>query len=1780
MKKLYLLLVGLCMLPCIALRVSGQTITVPNLAGPYCSGANVTVAYTLSSSYSNNQTFFAELSDVNGNFPGTVIGNNGPTKNSGNISAQFVNSTATSTLYKVRVYSSPAGDTSIPTSAFTINQRPTATYTASPGLNGCIGAIVTYTTQPGQNNYTWTVPGTAGTQYTIISGVITPPATATNSITIVWNTTGNKTVSVNYTDGNTCTSQLNASITTDINNIPTATFTAAPSVSQCVGTAVVYTTQAGQTNYTWTLPGTAGVDYNVTSGTATPVGSATNSITVVWLTSGSKNVKVNYTNSNNCFSAADASNTISVNDRPVATFTAAPATNPCVGTSVTYTTEAGQSNYTWSIPGTAGPDYTLNSGTISPVASATNSITITWNSPGSKPVSVNYSDANTCTSQSPASSTVTANARPAATFSSPAATNVCVGLPVVYTTQAGQTNYTWTLPGTLGVDYNITSGTILPVGSATNSITVVWLTSGSKLVTVNYTDANGCTSVADASKSLTANARPVATFATAPGANACASSPIIYTTQGGGGINSYIWSIPAGATVNSGGTSSSNTVTVTYTGTGSKTVTVNYTDGNGCTSVTPASNTTTLIGVPVFVSGASGSHCQGFTTITFTANSSNGTVNNYSLVTNPIDITTVINSATGAVTFSPTFVGTATITTSAVGCAATASHVENIAQALGTTSFVGASPTACQGSVVDYDATNTGAATIAYSMSPVAAGTINSSTGVVTYNAGFTGTAVITATATPSNPDCVGAPPAAASITVVVTPAVTVPVFNVGPLDTICQNPGSITYTATASNLISPISYSVSPSGAGTMISTTGQLTYNAGFTGTATITATAFGCNGNTTRNFVVTVKSTVAAPVFPSNPTIRKQGGGTVSYGATASFSTGISYALSPAAAGNINSSGLVTFNPTFVGPTATITATAFGCNITPSTNFVVTIVQTPVFTLGGTSTRCQGSGNVTYTATSNNGTVGYSLTTIPNDPTVTVNSLTGVVTYSSGFSGSVIVKAVATNGAVVTDTSFHIITINPAPHLQAPTPTSKIMCSGDSTSLPLVATTGAGSTYSWLLGGGTNITGKATGNQNAINQKLTNTGSQYPDSLWYIVTVTSPPPASCLSIVTDSIKVIVNPKPVLTPISALTICSEANPNISLGASTPLPNSFAWTVSAPAKITGAALGSGNVINQTLINTDVSLPPAVPTAGTVNYFVTPTSQAGCVGNAGTIQVIVNPLPVVVFTSGTSKTICSGTLTNIPLSANLSSSFTYTPATITSLGLISGQASGATALINDTLRNSSNSVVDSIAYNVIATNTSGSTTCIGKPKAVVVRVNPLPVITSKVTDSVCSQSATATPLAASVPSTFEWSIGTVTGSITGQSANPTSSAVSTISQTLTNPSFDTAGFVNYIVIPTSSSLPNCPGSPTTVTVKVNPQPKLTSASTATICSDTRLIYTPTSSVKAGTTIFTYDRTSAVPDIQNKFQVTTTGINDSLSTHFFLTPQNVDYKFLLESAAHCKLDNQHLTVTVNPTPDTPGIGVFPNMKLCVGANSMNFGTSRPPSPLEYFKWSTIGAGTPIQKADSSFSQNALISFPASGTPTVIVESFARGFSCKSKVSSKTIPISNATGNQNVNVAFFANNLVAQAKGVKAYQWGFDRKADLDSVILRGENTQNYDTHHGFDPATYMYWVMVTFADDCVQKAYFNGSLGVQQLTHAAELKLYPNPVQETLTVEVNERYSGKLTFEVYDLTGKRLAQVQSNDIKTNIPVGNFAPGYYTITCTYEGARIATSRFIKN
>jgi hypothetical protein len=122
-------------------------------------------------------------------------------------------------------------------------------------------------------------------------------------------------------------------------------------------------------------------------------------------------------------------------------------------------------------------------------------------------VTISYTVTNASNCSTTATTSVTVNALPTPTFTSQAGSIVCASTDVTYTTESGQSSYVWTVPGTLGTDYSITSGGI---GSTSNTVTLKWLTSGSKTVSINYSNSNGCTAASATSSSAT-TVRPIFT---------------------------------------------------------------------------------------------------------------------------------------------------------------------------------------------------------------------------------------------------------------------------------------------------------------------------------------------------------------------------------------------------------------------------------------------------------------------------------------------------------------------------------------------------------------------------------------------------------------------------------------------------------------------------------------------------------------------------------------------------------------------------------------------------------------------------------------------------------------------------------------------------------------------------------------------------------------------------------------------------------------------------------------------------------------------------------------------------------------------------------------------------------------------------------------------------------------------------------------------------------------------------------------------------------------------
>lgn len=237
----------------------------------------------------------------------------------------------------------------------------------------------------------------------------------------------------------------------------------------------------------------------------------------------------------------------------------------CLGTNnAVYTTETGKSNYTWTVTG----------GTIT-AGAGTPSVTVTWNTLGAQSIGVNYANAQGCMAATATSLAVTVNpmAAPVITGSS----NMCVNSGYYYySTQPGMNNYQW----------SVSPGATIIWGQGTPDLIVTWDLPGAQWVAVNYTNSSGCTALSPTQFNITVNSLPGAAATITGPASVCAGATnVLYTTPLIDHADTYVWSLPPGASISSG--AGTNAIAVDFSTTaqpGAITVYGNNLCGNGSVS--------------------------------------------------------------------------------------------------------------------------------------------------------------------------------------------------------------------------------------------------------------------------------------------------------------------------------------------------------------------------------------------------------------------------------------------------------------------------------------------------------------------------------------------------------------------------------------------------------------------------------------------------------------------------------------------------------------------------------------------------------------------------------------------------------------------------------------------------------------------------------------------------------------------------------------------------------------------------------------------------------------------------------------------------------------------------------------------------------------------------------------------------------------------------------------------------------------------------------------------
>jgi PKD repeat protein len=436
----------------------------------------------------------------------------------------------------------------------TLNPLPTPTYSGNTSV--CQNTTQTYTAPAGMSNYIW-ILGSGGT----ING-----ASNQQTVTITWNTVGDHTLSVNYTDANGCRNPEPHTKTITVNTLTPPTIIGPDSVCENT-TGLIYTTETGMMNYEWTISGGNLILWN-----------GTNQITVGWFIPGTHNISVVYVDPTGCSTGIPG--TLEVDVHPLPTPTINGDAQVCHHTENNYSTETGQTDYIWDVVG-----GTILSGQGTP------NINVRWDNVGTNQISVNYTTVHGCTAPTPTIYPVEVHALPTPVVSGPA--SVCLySEGNVYSTANNFVNYTWSVSGA-----NI-------IGASTNSdIDLSWNTTGVKTIGVTVVDAYGCVGISNP-YNVIVNELPIPTL---NGANTGCTGigGNVYNTDAG--MTNYNWTVTGGDVTTGQGTKS---IEVLWTDPGQQTVSVVYTDANGCTNNIPSGMEVTVSPYPEINAGEDAYMCS------------------------------------------------------------------------------------------------------------------------------------------------------------------------------------------------------------------------------------------------------------------------------------------------------------------------------------------------------------------------------------------------------------------------------------------------------------------------------------------------------------------------------------------------------------------------------------------------------------------------------------------------------------------------------------------------------------------------------------------------------------------------------------------------------------------------------------------------------------------------------------------------------------------------------------------------------------------------------------------------------------------------------------------------------------------------------------------------------------------------------------------------------------------------------------------------------------------
>ncbi|NLT49439.1 MAG: T9SS type A sorting domain-containing protein [Ignavibacteria bacterium] len=628
-------------------------------------------------------------------------------------------------------------------------------------------------------------------------------------------------------------------------------------------------------------------------------------------------------------------------------------------------------------------------------------------------------------------------------------------LPAQATTPSGQTvvcqgsqNVAYTTSATRASSYtfSISPSTAASITVSGSTAYLDFSSSFTGNATLYATGVNCGSGPVSSGRTITVNPLP-GTAGTPTGNNSVCkgAAGVSYSTTGASNASSYTWQLSPSTAGTVSGTGTTGTVTFASSFSGAATLRVRGEScGSGNWSSPLTINVANDLGTPVTPSGTV-ELCQNPANTTYTI-SSLPNASSYVWELSPTDAGLISGTSTsGTVDWSSSYNGTATVRVRGVnGCGSSAWSNNlsiNIAPLPGTCAQPTGTSSRCQGSgTSNYTVGSADNATsYQWELSPAGAGSVagSTTTGTVTWNASYTGTATVRVRGVN---DC-GNGAWSSTHQITVNP---LPGKAATPIGTnfTCQGSIGLSYSTAGADFATGFAWEISPVTAGMLIQngTLATLNLDEDFTGTVSIRVRGVSCGaGAWSDNLSLTVASSIDSASTPTGEVELCQDAANTTYtvSAIANAQT-YEWNLSPSSAGLISgtsTTATVNWSSTFNG-NASISVR--GRNTCGTSNWSVPLVVTldplpgacPVPT--GSTSICQGTTSVSYSHTGSLNSDSYIWELSPsNAGTISGSGTTATANFNSSFTGTATIRVRGVNGCGNGAWSDNLqVLINPLP------------------------------------------------------------------------------------------------------------------------------------------------------------------------------------------------------------------------------------------------------------------------------------------------------------------------------------------------------------------------------------------------------------------------------------------------------------------------------------------------------------------------------------------------------------------------------------------------------------------------------------------------------------------------------------------------------------------------------------------------------------------------------